>query len=512
MPATFTPKKITTKAVSAMTAIAVGVTINASAPTRADADAKDFIAGAIIGGLIAGSVKNNKKKSNKSGKKRTVAKKKAGPADAMALNRDQQRLIQEGLAAQGFYSGAIDGVIGRGTRASIRDWQRFSGFGVTGVLTGAQINMLIAASPVYASLAADDARWYGAEIARDLDRDGIRRLQAALNALGYNAGPVDGSWGRKTREALAAYKAREGLLGGPVPTKRVLARLDGVPYAPGPVLVAGAAVAPVVAGAAAVVTPAAVPKVADGQGIARLDEPSPGALAIVEADDAAAVAPASAIHFEVAGMRLGMSEDEFVEVTDEDFEEEFAVFTGAGGLFGGNDVLSYGQVLTDVAWPADGSQQIVSVYDDTVPEYGAIALFRTVILPAAVTQDIFEANVVPGLIEAYGTEGMVGETLVWIGEGTARKAARVNASAVAACGTLALAEIDRKVPGPEQSWGANKGPLLDTESLSSVSSDCGDVLTVKFSPGALSFALWNSNYINAKAAADGGGIVPEIKF
>ena len=42
-------------------------------------------------------------------------------------------------------------------------------------------------------------------------REQWRRIQARLNELGYNAGPVDGQPGRKTRNALAMFEARNGL-------------------------------------------------------------------------------------------------------------------------------------------------------------------------------------------------------------------------------------------------------------------------------------------------------------
>jgi uncharacterized protein len=47
--------------------------------------------------------------------------------------------------------------------------------------------------------------------ARGPSRDEWRRIQARLNELGYNAGPVDGQPGRKTRNALATFEARNGL-------------------------------------------------------------------------------------------------------------------------------------------------------------------------------------------------------------------------------------------------------------------------------------------------------------
>ncbi|MBN2740518.1 MAG: trypsin-like peptidase domain-containing protein [Rhodobacteraceae bacterium] len=55
-----------------------------------------------------------------------------------ALSRDQRRDIQAALEWEGSYSGAIDGLFGRGTRSSIADWQIKNGFEPTGVLSSTQ--------------------------------------------------------------------------------------------------------------------------------------------------------------------------------------------------------------------------------------------------------------------------------------------------------------------------------------------------------------------------------------
>lgn len=61
-----------------------------------------------------------------------------------ALNRDEKKLLQIALQAGGFYTAAIDGSFGRGTRASMSNWQSANGFTPTGVLTTAQRAALIA--------------------------------------------------------------------------------------------------------------------------------------------------------------------------------------------------------------------------------------------------------------------------------------------------------------------------------------------------------------------------------
>ncbi len=60
----------------------------------------------------------------------------------------------------------------------------------------------------------------------DIDRltiNEVSELQAALNRLGYNAGPVDGIAGRGTRGALQAFQKDRGLMADGFPTRRALA-------------------------------------------------------------------------------------------------------------------------------------------------------------------------------------------------------------------------------------------------------------------------------------------------
>lgn len=61
---------------------------------------------------------------------------------ALRLNRDERREVQAGLRVGGYYSGALDGAIGRGTRAGISRWQSDVGEPVTGYLTFRQARRL----------------------------------------------------------------------------------------------------------------------------------------------------------------------------------------------------------------------------------------------------------------------------------------------------------------------------------------------------------------------------------
>lgn len=59
-------------------------------------------------------------------------------ASEALLDRDERKELQIALKWAGFYTAGIDGAFGRGTRASMRAWQRDNGFEETGILTTAQ--------------------------------------------------------------------------------------------------------------------------------------------------------------------------------------------------------------------------------------------------------------------------------------------------------------------------------------------------------------------------------------
>lgn len=72
----------------------------------------------------------------------TVAQARASERE---LDRNAKRLLQTALAWAGSYSGAIDGLYGRGTRRAMRDWQTRNGFEDTGILTTKQRQVLLSA-------------------------------------------------------------------------------------------------------------------------------------------------------------------------------------------------------------------------------------------------------------------------------------------------------------------------------------------------------------------------------
>jgi peptidoglycan hydrolase-like protein with peptidoglycan-binding domain len=406
----------------------------------------------------------------------------AGPTDAIALDQTQAMWVQQGLQATGFYFGAIDGAIGAGTRDSIRQYQGAVGDPQTGALTGQQINDLVAVSPSFALQAADPVYMFNADLANDLDRDGVFELQTNLNALGYTAGVADGAFGGNTRNAIAAYKAAQGLPGAPVASRRLLAQMTGAP-------------APVPAGLHLV----AMQDGADsGNPMAPAAAPEPTPIAPAE--------PAADITFDLVGVTLGLREDEVKAALTPDYGSTFPYETAPAPSFGGNDKLTTAGLAVQPSWPAPASEQMLTLYDATRPELGLIAAFRLIQMPEGIDQAVFEAQVLPGIIDKYGEEAMFGAGRLWIGGGGARAAARGDANTLLTCGDLRIASVAPAEDAAGALWSTGGGVTLDARSLETVSADCGQVLNVVYDGSVIRIGLWNS------AALSNAVMAPVIKF
>ena len=62
---------------------------------------------------------------------------------ALALDRDQARLVQEALNEAGFNVGVADGLFGQNTRSGIGAWQASQGFNSTGYLNDYTLSLLV---------------------------------------------------------------------------------------------------------------------------------------------------------------------------------------------------------------------------------------------------------------------------------------------------------------------------------------------------------------------------------
>lgn len=129
-----------------LTAAAVAASLALMPATRVAADGKDFIAGAIIGGVVGSQLQKNAQRN------RTVAPAPRVTNTYRAPQRQYRssipatqegRQIQSSLNYFGFNAGPVDGQIGSGTRAAIANYQGYMGYPRTGQLSAFEQELLI---------------------------------------------------------------------------------------------------------------------------------------------------------------------------------------------------------------------------------------------------------------------------------------------------------------------------------------------------------------------------------
>ena len=126
---------------------------------------------------------------------------------ALGLTRADRRLIQSSLAAQGFDPGPADGVFGRRTRAAIGQWQATRGEEPTGYLNAEAAKSLLGRAPQTQETTMTRE---SLETALGLTRADRRLIQSSLAAQGFDPGPADGVFGRRTRAAISQWQAARG--------------------------------------------------------------------------------------------------------------------------------------------------------------------------------------------------------------------------------------------------------------------------------------------------------------
>jgi peptidoglycan hydrolase-like protein with peptidoglycan-binding domain len=191
-------KKIATAALLASVALSPLSPIS----TPARADGKDFIAGAIIGGIIGGAVvnENNKKKSTKS------SKAKATPSMS-AEQREANKEVQTALNYFGYDVGTADGALGKKSRAAISEYQAFLGYPATGELSEHERTILVtsyhravAGGPVIASAVAGSV--YGLKAVLIAQRDEMAGVAPGGVLAAAPIAPAPGSVAAATEAAL----------------------------------------------------------------------------------------------------------------------------------------------------------------------------------------------------------------------------------------------------------------------------------------------------------------------
>ncbi|OBY26054.1 caspase family protein [Leisingera sp. JC1] len=112
---------------------AVSLSLAFTPAPRAAADAGDFAAGAIIGGIIGNALGKNQQR--RSGAKT--------PRRSRLPSTQEGRQIQQSLNYFGFPAGAVDGQLGRKSREATSAYQAYLGYPVTGQLNDFERDLLI---------------------------------------------------------------------------------------------------------------------------------------------------------------------------------------------------------------------------------------------------------------------------------------------------------------------------------------------------------------------------------
>ncbi len=107
--------------------------------THVKADAGDFIAGAIIGGIVGATAQKQKQQPRARTSTRSVRK--AAPRPRLPATQEG-RLIQTSLNYFGFNAGSVDGQLGRRSRDAISQFQAHMGYPITGQLSGFEKDFL----------------------------------------------------------------------------------------------------------------------------------------------------------------------------------------------------------------------------------------------------------------------------------------------------------------------------------------------------------------------------------
>ncbi|MEO0402455.1 MAG: peptidoglycan-binding domain-containing protein [Pseudomonadota bacterium] len=121
-----------------ITASVLALSVSIVPASRVAADAGDFVAGAIIGGIVghAATKQNQRKKAAT----RTYTKKTYKPR---LPSTQEGREIQASLNYFGFNAGSVDGQLGQRSRNAISTYQAYLGYPVTGQLSPFEQNLLI---------------------------------------------------------------------------------------------------------------------------------------------------------------------------------------------------------------------------------------------------------------------------------------------------------------------------------------------------------------------------------
>ncbi len=119
----------------AMTGVALAASLALFPAERVEADAGDFIAGAIIGGIVGANAKKQRRTTTRTYRKKSTS--------SSIPSSQEGRNIQASLNYFGFNAGTVDGQLGQRTRNAVSQYQAYLGYPITGQLSAFEQNLLI---------------------------------------------------------------------------------------------------------------------------------------------------------------------------------------------------------------------------------------------------------------------------------------------------------------------------------------------------------------------------------
>jgi peptidoglycan hydrolase-like protein with peptidoglycan-binding domain len=130
------------------------------------------------------------------------------------------RVLQGRLVAAGFPCDPVDGILGAGTERSVRAFQESRGLDVDGTVGLQTWTALLTdqratppeKSPVKVAQRTEAMQGeLPPRCKRPSKGQAVKRLQERLRHLGFDPGPIDGSFGGRTEQAVKAFQAQRGL-------------------------------------------------------------------------------------------------------------------------------------------------------------------------------------------------------------------------------------------------------------------------------------------------------------
>jgi len=131
-----------------------------------------------------------------------------------SLSIQERVRVQRRLNELGYSTSGIDGTFGPGTRRAIGLWQRDRNYTQTGSLTAGQAGELLRDTTDSTTLSHAVGTNSGpsqAEAALKLSRQQRGAVQAGLKRRGFDTRGVDGIFGARTRNAIAAWQRANDL-------------------------------------------------------------------------------------------------------------------------------------------------------------------------------------------------------------------------------------------------------------------------------------------------------------